>query len=1520
MLNGCGNLNDCEKVLSAAIGDAELISDLGLTDADLDLLTRLVREEVSDGMSRGSRVLIRQTPTCLATFLVWQGINGYSEGNYWTAVEEVVGPLDANWQVRWGRFFIDFLEEKNLPTFQIPGSLAYVTPILSHGGIPNSCMPEFFDRVLRPLVYRELLEPTDAEEISYLLQIAREDEVERADIGGQIEDVRARLRDIQRQADLTSRAAETYDDILELWRLESTSSSKARHGPEGLPEDPAKYLEEKRTTLAELTRSIEALEQRRADAESVMASFTQEDRRLLKSADQIEHFGSALDGVNQMEEEYTKVRTAAAQSLSQLQHVWGPVSAASYAIEFGEQIGGLELDRLLAELGSLESLLASRAEEKATHRAAAERKWLPSIPSLLLQVGIGIIGIFALVIGMFPPPWPLLILIGLAALTAYVVRLALLLRKMNAPMKQTKQTEENLLAQELEIQRALDACRDSLDGIPISEELLVERPTEIYPVLCALRDMHTVAADEGRRAITLEKQIASYTDELERLAEDYGFAADSSYASLTNTLLAALERADRADKESEMAESSLEDEILPKLETLREARAALIAEIADVEARLTDLGDGDIQMGISLASESGRVLTSPAQARKLLEDRFDDVSTLEDLVQETNRHKDGKAYLIRQRAQLNRQASETQLAHSTIEDKLPAYPAAYPGIDEPIRRYLLYGGKHSESFLVNSCKLMSDWEPGEHGVSVQLSDRVIARFQEWREATVERGLELPEREIKAGAQRLSGPIISISPARREVTVMLRPQRLSEWIPEAQVSLEVTGDGDRDEGLQFDLRRYGVAKDVVETQEQEFPLPFPSHSYRFDLKGPAGDIKTWNARTNGHFYTFRYGSGRIITDDLIPKEKVWLVLSRDYSIRPVSLVIANHGELHGKWSAFSLLELDLSEAEELVLHNRLTKRSAVYPLVYGEPPEVGFVGGNLLQGATSDAGGVFIGSPPNIRIPIASDVELRFWRLSLIPLDAQIEKSTRRHFRVSDLGEAILLNLEAGSGEIQMSHDLLLGPQPFGRYQVRIHRSPYSDWLQTLTVVPDLDYAFDETMYLPYRTGEAPSIGMSVSTSEGIEFIAAPPAEVIGLLNGRVNVSSDAAASFVQGMLRSSQKGQETSIPISFEIPKVWWRFQGLVETEQDVWSDNIREVWIGEESEEKSLILKLPSVVEGQSLSLGIGGASEKKAESTVSGGNAQFGLLAFSDAFKHSAPRQSLWLSTASQESLITLEDELITEVITRWQSDEIQCVQIVEGRSLILEVSWAELGKALSKELSLWRVQSTSSDPIAKRAVGADALSARLVVDSRDAPPGRYLLQLASADPWASTAATRPQIGDPNTAEIRIVTAGDLRRGQTCMIGTVEDLKGRPHKLEVRYTIIVLGKIVNRQLPSAAAKEKGVLVTKTNEGWYVGRMSVDVFEEDKFESQIDEANPVKLEYEVAADCITSVEDKYGEGAMFCENCRRLYWSFEALQDEERRNHKLLGPIEMFRITWTEGPMSSKSSVQTAVQNVLEL
>jgi len=157
MLDDGTDLFGMDWCLDAALKGVGLIGELPLTESDLDLMTKRLRECLDTrGLGPGTAHLEDCGARVVACFLVHLGVRKYQEGDFWGAVAKALGrDLGSNLLTRWGKIVEQLLKDYGLSPFQDsdePVGHRYVTPILGHGGIPDYCLNDFFDKLLMPVV------------------------------------------------------------------------------------------------------------------------------------------------------------------------------------------------------------------------------------------------------------------------------------------------------------------------------------------------------------------------------------------------------------------------------------------------------------------------------------------------------------------------------------------------------------------------------------------------------------------------------------------------------------------------------------------------------------------------------------------------------------------------------------------------------------------------------------------------------------------------------------------------------------------------------------------------------------------------------------------------------------------------------------------------------------------------------------------------------------------------------------------------------------------------------------------------------------------------------------------------------------------------------------------------------------------------------------------------------------------------------------------------------------------------
>lgn len=142
-------LPSLEQRFARELENVTLIGELPFTQELVTDISDAIRGLVArHGFAEASRILTQRYPCTLAVYLVGQGIYGYRGGDYWSGPVEVTGSARAR---EWGRFFLSFLQRRDLPAFPDLGGHLYLTPILIHGGIPDYSLSDFFQHVLEPL-------------------------------------------------------------------------------------------------------------------------------------------------------------------------------------------------------------------------------------------------------------------------------------------------------------------------------------------------------------------------------------------------------------------------------------------------------------------------------------------------------------------------------------------------------------------------------------------------------------------------------------------------------------------------------------------------------------------------------------------------------------------------------------------------------------------------------------------------------------------------------------------------------------------------------------------------------------------------------------------------------------------------------------------------------------------------------------------------------------------------------------------------------------------------------------------------------------------------------------------------------------------------------------------------------------------------------------------------------------------------------------------------------------------------
>jgi hypothetical protein len=1501
VIEDCSDLLECEARLSEEIHKVGLLGQIAFPSEDLNLLGTLIHQAISPNISRGTRILENDAPTCLACFLVWTGIVGYRDGDYWSAVCESTGlPAGPNWEQRWGQAFLNFLEANDLPRFEIEGSHTYVTPILTHGGIPNSCLDEYFERLLLPLIQRELVNPADSTEVIHELTLHREDDRERASAEQRHNELKRQVRTLSKLARQAGRVVKAYEKVVSLWADEAAVKTG-----DPLPELLADYETFRTKKLEEIQRlddEVRELTKKREHFRRISAEFTEQDNQALGQAEAIERSILEYPELKNKNQTLTALLNRKDELTEKLSAQSAGIFGTPWREKYGKLLVHLPLNELREEIGRLQDITSRQDEIRNSLNQlwALPGRALPPIKlilaaSFLLLIGLALIVVGILVLGL----WALTITgAGFALAAAFVVWIW---HQKKGEKSHLKVLEQSLSEATSSREEALGIIANLLCNLPIAEHQLQSPSPELHQALVTLVDIYHELLDIRQLCEQLQQHVSQQAREIERVVASTGFEPT---VNLINTMKRKLEDAQKRQAAAVQAENQL-DLIPPKLTELSAMQEEAREELRRVERQLSELGEGDIQTGVGRMQEQRQRQARVAKMRAELEEEYPDLAAIEREIQSARKSGKDKEALQIQVREFAEQLKEARGQAKKAHQELACYPPVFPGVDKPIRRYLLYGGKPAEEFLVGSV-LLAHRSLTEGRIpaacDVGLPERVVTAFEHWWPqyvAELERHRQLGEREAGLG-QRFRVPTIFLDPAMAEILVCFHAQRYVASVDKTNTYLEVAGSTPGSQRRSYPLRVYRKTGNLLETQEFEFPLPFPAERYHFGLRGGSDMINQWEVPAlcgDVPYMAFEGRSGKLIREEELPQGKVRLVIGKGTSLEPAECVLEK-SSLQGKWKSYNFLELNLGDIDKLkVVDDR--GRCLLIPASSEKSPAIDLVGGRRLQGAYSDGMDVYVASPTCIRVPIAGEVELRLWRLSIFPDEGNGLES--KHHRLSELQGILDVHTDEGWVDVQLADERLLGRQPVGRFTVRARKPPYTDWRSKFCVVPGLQITFDKEIYPPYEEENAPPTSARISAAKAAEFIPQLPAKLRASKDDVYVIAIGGDEDALEGTLCfPSPDGDGLQIPLSISIPKLKWRLRGLEDDRHTTWSNRVEEVWLGdwETVPELFLVIMFPPFVD-QRIRLSVGDISPIEREAVLHEGKARFDLLAFGDALRAGSSVQTVVLTLPDPR--FGIEHTALFKVRTRWEVKDVNYVQKSEKQATILDITWGEEGKVGSRErvVRLWNPSSARPEPIVEQKRVTET-RVTLQTNKKELPPGEYLLEFALEDPWSTTKVSRPNPDDPNVGLVEIVPIVETRQDETINIRSIADYDGEQHQLDKdAFKIAIVGKIRYLFLPRGIPV-KDVLVTRTNEGWYVGNLST---ANPELEEDIRRANPVKFEYDASKEQVTAIEDRYGEGAMYCKLCRRLYWSQEAVSLEEQRGHPLIGPIESFEVDWERQP-----------------
>ena len=1469
MLEECTDLPACESILSEAIKEIHLLGEIPLSDNDIDILTDLIHQKLTPNFSRGTGYLKEKTPICFACFLVVMGRFYDKDAGYWPIVEQKIGPIDLNWKVNWGKFFDKFLYDYNLPKFNEEKGLVYVAPILGHACIPDCCLDEYFDRVLSPLINRDLLKPLDRQEIIHDLKSRRKINENRIALDKKKNEYDNLIKKLQREQKILKNSIERYEKVASLLEKEDECIKRkiALNGLENATINRSNIV----NRINELNNDIRKLTSKGKESWEEITNLHHQYQTII-------NFKPQIDDIVRQHVMFNQNLTVANENEKQLfnsvLNEWAKLSVEPWNNHFGEIISELPFEQLIDQITQYrdfqEKQISIQKKIEILEGSVKEEKKPPKLFIYFLTV---------------------------------ISKAMIWFNRKNTVHQSSEiqllQATNNETEAQLKLQREI--IKGLFTQLPVDEKLLNHPTPDLHKIPYSLKLIYERYIEFREKRIKIEEEGKHLTEQVRDLASSLGITIDKNLDSSLKILCKKLKEAEHNQENTLKAKKNLEKEFRPLLEAASLERQGLQATLEKLDKQLAELGSGSTQNGLDLVHEFNQSIETVKQTRKDLNSQFDDILSIENEL-----HNQGLD-LIRQRLEEATSEVENRIIKAKnelkqVERGFESYPVQYIGIDEPIRRFLLYGGVTAENYLTDCVTLFVRVKSGEciEDISdLHLPNRVLDHFQNWWEdnrTKIEMKSELEEDTNLATGEIFRAPRISFDITTCEVKAMLPSQRLLRSECGTTIQLEIFSADSSIPIFTSTLKLYSRSGGMVDTQPcNDIVLKIPSEKYIFYLKHKDNILHKWEMQglsDKTPYFAFSANSHKLIKTKYLPRTSLIIVINKMMQIHPQECILTVGGCLFGGWKEFTWYEVDLLSIEEFSLLSNGGQK-IIIPLSESDSGIV-LLGGNQLAGIFSNERPVFNSPPESIRLPLKDEDNLHLLRLSLF-CETENQIGNSKHYQLNELTDHII-NKENGWIEIPMNLEQLLGTNPMGCFTLRVYRSPYLDWQRSFCIIPKLSVSFDKELYLPYHE-KIPDIISTITLPEMCSFKPDSPAKIISRSDQLLTLQTPASENEITGIvLYTPIDRQSLNIPLTFSIPKIRWRLQGLDDSQYDHWCDKVlEELWIGDwlEAQELFLIIETPWFYAGKislvllenSISIEIGKPNNKII---------RVDLKALEDNLRAGPPLETVSISLI--DAITNIPNIPLFSVRTCWLAEKIKCFHYPIGDSVRLDVSWKEKGKANQKAVRLWYLSDNQPKLIQEQVVSQNEQETHFSSTSTIIKSGKYLIHLEPFDQWSSRPLC-PKLNDQNTAIIEIITKTPEKSVYIRSVG-VDEHHTYPLP-QGSYRIDIIGKVINQKLPDNLDIQDidQVMIAPFNENWYVGNLEVKGIPEVIM--HLSDTNPVKFEYDSQKHIVTSIEDRHGDGAVYCFQCNMLFWYQGTVLNEKTKKHRNYGPIEKFWVEW---------------------
>ncbi|MGI6550532.1 MAG: hypothetical protein ACOX4Q_10950 [Syntrophomonadales bacterium] len=761
----------------------------------------------------------------------------------------------------------------------------------------------------------------------------------------------------------------------------------------------------------------------------------------------------------------------------------------------------------------------------------------------------------------------------------------------------------------------------------------------------------------------------------------------------------------------EKAQSELTDKIEPDIRSIQEQIRKKKEAIETLSCQLKTLGGGDLKTGIQLVEEARKATVELRQVN----DRLRLLRATAELIIDP----EASATYSDLLRSVKDDITKTRIRLAECKAEISKYSPSFPYADEPVRRFLLYGGNWAERWLWGAINLVHR-SINSNMVVREAAEGLPPRVVDW---FVKRFDESSQKSDSAAHQTrstdLSGPIMALDPVHGELKLIFKPQRIKlsgdGMAKPLQIALEIKA-GDLARGWIKRVKAY-LNRGVIETAPVDLQLSQLCEYYDVNLRINDVVMRSW--RINGPSEDLPVlgftEEGRRITSRVWPGGRSWLLLLPGYAVAGNVQVIEEMPAIGNS----SLLLIDTCGEEELLIRDGSGHQHTL-PLQGFTKPQL--LGGQLCREITVEGRPVYCKSPDSMLIPLKGANDLSLWEI--ITLSGKDEDGQFNRYRINELPNT---RRSHDSFIIELGVPEIWGACPTGLYRIVLLAPQGVKYRFEIVILPEIDVEFNPPLIMPSNDDE-PKLSAVLIVPAQCSFTPSSPAQIASIEDDVHVISTDPTAEQIDGELITRSPETTQALNITIAVPRLMWRI--IENNEITDWRNGDEELWIGSWYANPTLVLEISIPLRNANWVLVYTVANGKEYTGTIKDGRIKVDLLTFTEDLSDGESLHFIWIEIFDRKNRLICRGKLFT-VRCRWEVENLSLYAEKAGDQWEIHAEWNELGKASSRELRLWRLWEPWNTPtVFNIPEGSGSFSQ--VVPKINMPSGSYLAQLCQYDPW--------------------------------------------------------------------------------------------------------------------------------------------------------------------------------------------